>query len=230
MLRMEAAADDLLQRKNLSRDFQATLRQLNLIVGRDTENTKQSPISEAPVCRLLYTSAPENTSFGKIISQLSSALATVQQSLDSQIASSNQATIASHSTKNDPDLTTDFINDGQKAVPRLIDDYLIAEAASKKGVCCKPEPSLSTAARERGKRTSSTASNKMPKKLGLSIMTCAYTGKAGDNLPKGSRTNVRIQSSRSTCSNGLPDGTNKKEIGRPPRNHQSCYTLHADHR
>jgi hypothetical protein len=44
-----------------------------------------------------------------------------------------------YTPKDDPkDATVDSMNDGQKAVSTLIDNFLNAEAASRKGLVCKP--------------------------------------------------------------------------------------------
>ncbi|KZS20896.1 Uncharacterized protein APZ42_012288 [Daphnia magna] len=146
ILRMEAAADDLIQRKNQKElaFHQVTLNLLRLIMGRDAAATIQSPLSETTVRRLLYTTAPENTSFEKIITQLSSPMPSVQQ-IDNAHTSSQQngaTTDSQHKPKDDPkDTTINSMNDGQKKVYRTIDDYLHAEAASRKANSCKPEPS-----------------------------------------------------------------------------------------
>ena len=63
MLRMEAAADDLLQRHNAKElaFHQATLKQLEIIMGRDAEATPQTPIAEDATRRSAFPLRPALT-------------------------------------------------------------------------------------------------------------------------------------------------------------------------
>lgn len=194
MLRMEAAADDLLQERNKKElaFHQATLKQLNLIVGHDAAATIQDTVQ----C-LLYTNAPENTSFENIISKLSSPMPVQQEETLNSPQCSNETTTGNHTPnttntpKDDPkDATVDSMNDGQKAVSTLIVNFLNAEEASRKGLGCKPEPPRLFIDGGPGTRKTYLINfiKKNAEKLGLSVITCAYTGSVVDNLPKGART------------------------------------------
>lgn len=192
MLRSEAAADDLLQRENEKElaFHEATLKNLDIVMGHDAAQTPQSPLSQSTVQRLLYTSAPPNTSFEKIIAELSSPVP------PKQIDSNDHQLDPMCSKKRDfhfidpKNATLESMNDGQKASYKLIGDYLIAEANSRKGLGPKPLPPrlFIDGGPGTGKTYLINCIKQNAENVGLSVMTCAYTGSAVDNLPKGART------------------------------------------
>ena len=192
---MEAAAEYLLQRhkaKELGCPFhQATLKQLEIIMGRDAEATPQTPIAEDAMRRLLYTSAPSSNSFENIIHLLSSPMP-LQQANASSGTSQNIDFLSNNQDcqEDSNDATTASLNMGQKAVFKLLGDYFRAEAVSRKNLGPKPEPPrlFVDGGPGTGKTYLINYIKQHAEKFGLSVMTCAYTGNAVDNLPKGART------------------------------------------
>ena len=116
----------------------------------------------------------------------------VEQQIQSAVTSESTAYFSNYQSSNDDpkNAATDSMNDGQKSVCKLIDDYLMAESASRKGLGSKPDPPrlFVDGGPGTGKTYLINCIKTNAEKFGLSVITCAYTGNAVDNLPKGART------------------------------------------
>ena len=158
-------------------------------MGRDAEATLQSPMTQSIIRRLLYTSAPGNTFFEKIIDQLSSDVTLVKNEISAQEV--NETSSSSPNLIDNPkNATSSSMNDGQKETSKLIDYYLNAEALHRKGLGPKPNPPrlFIDGGPGTGKTYLINCIKSNAEALGLLVMTCAYTRNAVENLPKGART------------------------------------------
>lgn len=91
------------------------------------------------------------------------------------MATGNHTPNTTNTPKDDPkDATVDCMNDGQKAVSTLIDNFLNAEVASRKSLGCKPEPPrlFIYGGPATGKTYIINCMKQNAEKLGLPDMTC----------------------------------------------------------